>query len=539
MFTTAGERSGRETVKYFEQVHGFFVQAMGAIPGKALPVRIIGFNSRKEYEPYRLNNFATAFYHGTQTTDYIVLGQVGPEVFPVAVHEYVHLVARHAGLKFPPWLNEGLAEFYSTLKPLGDKIILGDLIPGRYQFLLREKWVPLAVILKADHNSPYYNEKNQAGNLYNEGWALVHMLVLTNEYRSGFSKFLREMSGGTPSEEALLKIYGKTVEQVDKELQAYLHGSQFKAVVVPQKLEKVNEDIPAEPAAPFDVKLVLADLQNRPGKEQEARAAMEQLTVEDPKRPEPFAALAYMEWREKRNDEATKDFGRAFELGDRNPTLLWDYGRLARGRNNAESIRALTALMALEPERLEVRLELAADYLVSRNADATLAVLMPVTKITKEEAPRFFTIKAHAQLDRGLLEDARKSAEALAKFAKTEEEKSQAEQILKYLDARAKGTAPALPGETAEGRPTLQRRPEQKSIAGSFVTLDCSGTSAKMVIETAEGKKILSIDDPHKILGETIELTCGVQKRHAVRVEFISTDQAGVDGVVRRIEFEP
>jgi hypothetical protein len=172
MYTSAGERNARETLKYFEQVHTFFAQAMGAIPGTVLPVRIIGFNSKKEYEPYSPNSIAIAYYHGTPKTDYIVLSQVTPEVFPVAVHEYVHLVTRHAGLRLPPWLNEGLAEFYSTLKPLGDKIVLGDLIVGRYRALLHEKWVPLAVIVKADQNSAFYNEKSQAGSLYNEGWAL-------------------------------------------------------------------------------------------------------------------------------------------------------------------------------------------------------------------------------------------------------------------------------------------------------------------------------------------------------------------------------
>src|SRR5271154_6774230 len=104
MYTTASERSARETLKYFEQVRSFFQQGMGSIPGKALPVRIVAFNSRKEYEPYRLNNFATAFYHSTPSTDDIVLSEAGFEVFPTAIHEYVHLVTRHMGMKLPPWL---------------------------------------------------------------------------------------------------------------------------------------------------------------------------------------------------------------------------------------------------------------------------------------------------------------------------------------------------------------------------------------------------------------------------------------------------
>ena len=50
------------------------------------------------------------------------------------------------------------------------------------QALSRENWVPLAVIVAADRNSSYYNEKDKAGSLYNEGWALAHMLQLSRPY---------------------------------------------------------------------------------------------------------------------------------------------------------------------------------------------------------------------------------------------------------------------------------------------------------------------------------------------------------------------
>ena len=46
MYTTAGERSARDTLRYFEQVHSFFAQTMPSTV-KALPVRIVAFNSAK------------------------------------------------------------------------------------------------------------------------------------------------------------------------------------------------------------------------------------------------------------------------------------------------------------------------------------------------------------------------------------------------------------------------------------------------------------------------------------------------------------
>jgi Flp pilus assembly protein TadD len=554
MYTTASERNGRETLRYFEQVRGFFVQAMGAIPGKDSPVQIIAFNSKKEYEPYRLNNFAVAYYHYGSTGEGIVLSQTGDEVFPVAIHEYVHLVARHAGLELPPWLSEGLAEIYSTMKPMGDKVLVGSLIPGRYQALLREKWVPLSVIVNVDHASPYYNEKNQAGSLYNEGWALTHMMLLTEAYRPNFSKFLSLVNTGTSTEQALMKVYGKTVPQVDKELQAYLSGTQFKGAIFPQKLEKVHDEFPAVPAAAFDIKFLLADLLNAPGKEKEVRERMEQLAAEDPKRPEPVAALGYLAWHARQTDEAVKDFAKAFELGDREPRMLWDYGRLARGRDHPGAMRALSALLELEPDRLDARMELAAMQLISRQPSAALETLKPVKKVNKEEAPRFFTIVSHAYLDNGQLADAKLNAQQLAKFALTDEDKFQAKQLLDYLDTATKGPAPVMARapstqDSPEEHPTLHRHSlrqivgeppasDHKFLAGSFAELDCSQTPPKIVIETAEGKKLFLIDDPNKIIGATIELQCGPQKKTTVKVDYVPANQAGVEGLVRGLQFQ-
>jgi hypothetical protein len=549
MYTTASERDARETLKYFEQVRSFFQQGMGNIPGKPLPVRIIGFNSKKEFEPYRFNNFASAYYHATATTDDIVLSETGFDVFPVAIHEYVHLVTKHMGMKLPPWLSEGIAELYSTLKPMGNRVLVGTLITGRHQALLRDKWVPLKVIVNADHTSPYYNEKSQAGSLYNEGWALTHMLVLTNEYRPGFAKFLDLVNAGTSTEEALNKTYGKSIEQVDKELQAYLQGTHFQGAYFAQKLEKASDEITVEPAAPFDVKLVLADLLNMPGKENETRAALEQLTKEDPARPEPYAALGYLAWRGRGSDAAMDDFAKAFERGGKSPGMLWDYGRMLRGRNPPEAIRVLSELLKQEPTRGDVRMELAADQLTAKLPAEALETLKPVKKVTPEEAPRLFAIMAHADIDMTLWSEAKISAERLAKSARTDDDKVQAERILKYLEAREKGAA-APPLVTDSGRPMLQRREapkvassepvlKGKSIAGLFVQLDCSGKSPKVVMETEEGQKTFMIDDPKKVLGPEMEFTCGAQKKNRVRVDYIPANQTGVDGLLRGIREEP
>ena len=255
VFSTAGERATRDTVRQFQQARNFFNQALPSLQGGDVPVRVVVFGSKKEYEPYKFNEFAAAYYHSSGQHDYIVMSSAGAENFPIAVHEYVHLLVRHSGIKLPIWLNEGLAELYSTIRPMGDKVLVGDIIPGHMQWLLTEKWTPLPIILAAGHDSPYYNEKNKAGSLYNESWALTHMLVLSDEYRGGFTKMLAAILSGTPSEQALTATYGKPIGQIQKELNAYpLQGGLF-----PAGLDKIGDKIEPEAAPEIDVLLTLVN----------------------------------------------------------------------------------------------------------------------------------------------------------------------------------------------------------------------------------------------------------------------------------------
>ncbi len=563
-YSSAGERDTRDALRYFERVRDFFLQVNQREPPRPVPVYVVLFGSEKEYAPYRLNQFATAYYFGGADRDYIVLGRTGEQAAQIAVHEYVHLVARHAGLKFPPWLNEGLAEVYSNLRTLGDKVLVGDLIPGRLQALYAEKWVPLSVILSAGPDSPYYNEKNKAGSLYNEGWALVHMLQLSPEYVSKFREFLEAVQGGIDSAAALEKVYGKSVAAVEKDLQAYIRGNQFYVRPYPVKLTNAKENLSSQPAEPFDVKLALADLTNRPGKEAEAQRTFEELAREDPRRPEPWVNLGYLAWRRGQIPDAADALAKAYQLGDRSAGMLWDFGRLAERDRPADALRALNDLFRLEPQRMDVRLEIAALNLNAGRPGGAYSVLADVTRITADEAPRFFTLLASAQMQMGDRAGARAAVAKLAANVKTPEDRARVEQMQHYLEqadvpspvATAAAAAPKddAPGTNMESAPRLvralpsgQRPPLLPSpeIDGSFVEFVCLEKSFKIVLDTAQGRKSFLISDPKQIVvvgraGGKVDLNCGPQERpEHVKLEYAPmTAGADADGVLKILYFE-
>jgi tetratricopeptide (TPR) repeat protein len=550
MYSSAGPHTALDTIREFEQVRGFFLQSFGGPATEPVPVRLVAFATPKEYEPYRPNEFAVAFYHESSNRDYIVMSHGGAEIFPVAVHEYVHLLVRHSGLKLPPWLNEGMAELYSTLKPYGGKILIGDLIPGRRQALLNEKWVPLETILTADHDSPYYNEKDKAGSLYNEGWALTHMLCLRDEYRPKFGQLLRAVSGGKDSAAALLEIYGKTVPQIDKDLHAYLNGMSFQGLLVSAKLDKVSGDIPVEPLSDFDTSLMLSDLLDSRGKESQRLAALQKLIEQDPKRPEPYVALGYAAWASGKHEDAVHQFAMAYERGDRDPKLLWDYGRLLETSSSDEAISVLSELLSHSADRADVRLELAEVQYRDQKAAAALATLAPLRKVTPEESARFFRIVVYSYLASGDAKSAEAAARHFLDAAKTDNDRAAAQRL---VDAATSRTARAVtaPSElAAEGRPTdLESHTPQSmraSTTGHFTELLCQGSQARMVIQTDAGKKVFLIEDPGTvaITGQAdwqVEMTCGPQKKQAtVEVSYDPprANQTGVDGIVKRLAFQ-
>ena len=130
-------------------------------------------------------------WHGQE---YVVLRNITPDDYPTAVHEYVHVLLKPVQAKTPLWLQEGLAEMYSTLKPIGDKVQIGEIKRGHYYELHTSKWLDLATLTAVDHRSPYYNESKRMGIFYAESWALTHMLMLDRSYNPRFNDFTSALS---------------------------------------------------------------------------------------------------------------------------------------------------------------------------------------------------------------------------------------------------------------------------------------------------------------------------------------------------------
>ena len=101
LFTTAGEHSGRDLVRHFEMVRGFFRQAFGSEVAGPKPVSIIAFRNQKEFAPYAPNQAAAAFFHPGAAHDFIVMINDSSGQYQVANHEYTHLLVGQTSETLP------------------------------------------------------------------------------------------------------------------------------------------------------------------------------------------------------------------------------------------------------------------------------------------------------------------------------------------------------------------------------------------------------------------------------------------------------
>ncbi len=415
LYTTAGEKKGREAILYFEQVRDFFGKILvDKKSPAAAPVRLIAFRSEKEYKPFQPNESAVAFYLPGYDRDYIVMQSITAENYPVAVHEFIHMLVKHSGIEVPIWFNEGLAELYSTMKPVGKKVQVGDLIPGRLVVLRDSKWLPVDVLTAVDHDSPYYNERDRAGVFYAESWALIHMLNLSPQYRPQFGKFLTLLGGGLPATNAFWQAYAKTTVQVQQDLQQYLRGTSFNAAVFDVKLQKSDEQPDIEDAPPLESAMVLADLLALSGKKDEAKQRYDSAARQFPKNWEPEAGLAELALHDKDIDGAGRHFARAAELGSTNARLYYNYAMTLRrgGQKDAALIPVLKQALALDPDYQDAHHYLAFCMLQSQDFEGAVEHFTKVRQVKRVEAFQYYHGLAYANYRLDKRDAARKADEA-------------------------------------------------------------------------------------------------------------------------------
>lgn len=574
LYTTESQGRASEAVLHFEKVRTFFIRNNKAIQLPAYPVRIVAFRSEKDYRPYSPSQNAIAFYQPGLHHETIVMQGLGSMFYEVAVHEYVHLVMREYGDRLPLWLQEGMAEYYSTLKASGkDSVKVGEFPERSIGVLSSQTWMDPAALFRADQAWLARASREQGGVFYAQSWAVTHMLALSDAYRPRYAQFLTEILGGGATAEVLRKVYGKSLEQLDADLKYYFTGSLFKAYVFPFGLETQTAPPEIRPATPLEWRVALADLDAmRPEKREQARQSYARLAAENPGSWEPRMGLAYLEVAAHDTAAASLQFASAEKLGCRDPRAFLHWGMYAPPEGGSRE-RARVFLKAAEFKPGDSLITYHAGLGLAEAGDCEMALeqLTKLKSVTAKQAPDYLQAVAVCAHNTGQDSRAQAAAKQLLSLARTPQEEQSATALVQMVNASRLGPAPPgtiwtatrsneapsteAPAAGAESQlaaaPSLPQQstvpaPSAKRVEGLLVQVDCLGTGARLWLQTGDSKAAFMIQEGSALTllrgGHSIQedLQCGPQRRaQKAVIRYREKPDAGSSsqGIVQVLEF--
>jgi tetratricopeptide (TPR) repeat protein len=535
LYTCAPEKEGRELLRSFEQIRGFFQKASPVPLLEDFPVRVVAFESKDQFSFYSPGGKVVAYYVPGTRTDYIVMQDPSRESYPFGIHEYVHLLVKHSGIRLPVWLNEGWADVYSTLRPVRDGVAVGDLIPARVKTLETSAWLSLDALASVTSESVLISENTRIGIFYAESWALTHMLFLSPEYANNFPKFLSAVNRGRSMEDSFQAAWGRTTAQVFADLQTYMKRSRMTGRVFEAPLGKSESAVEAKKVDAFDARLMLADLSVALNRRTEAKAEFEALALLRPDNAQVSEALGFAALSIKEYDKARTEFEKVYAAGGNDPRMCLELALLeARARQGRDKVLPpLKRALEAKPDYIEAQIELGLYHVALREYNDAIGALTSIKKITPDRALPVFGSLAYAYFETGDLEKARADALYAKQFAREPHQVAGQDQLIAMIDARAKSAYPPKPGEPIA------------RVDGILKAIDCGTGSPRLEIAAGDRTVVLDLPDMKAVelsrVGQEKDLTlsCGPQRAVRLAIDYApaSVVKEGSSGVVRRIEY--
>jgi hypothetical protein len=255
------------------QVLGRFAQTGSTA---ALPLRVIAFRSQTDYERFRPNEAAAAYYLHTDSRDYIALGEDALQSYEPAIHEYVHYILHQRFKRIPLWLDEGLAEVYSNLDRKNGAVRVGAPSQDQIDWLRMDGFAfDLPTLFRITERSfDDLKHLTPRSRFYAESWLLVHMLRFSPQYSSRFDQFLTRLGNGEDAEAVLQTLYGKTLDDTITDLKRYLDAERMPTDLVRLKLAQSDANVKASTPSGGEIQAVLTDLLSARNRVHEPEAVM-------------------------------------------------------------------------------------------------------------------------------------------------------------------------------------------------------------------------------------------------------------------------
>ena len=277
-FSDASDRTARKVALDLERLRSALAQLNPDLElVSPVPTWIYVFKSTSSFAPYRLFHDgrpqpAEGFFVTHPYGNYVAVNaDPRRDATRLIYHEYLHHVLANNYPDLPLWLNEGLAEYYSTFEVVGGEAKIGAPILLHALWLHDNALIPLSQLVEMDTSSRDYNEGSRRGVFYAESWALVHYLLNGRPERLAQTvRYLRDLANGARGAEAFQQAFGD-LAILERDLRAYVRAGLFNSRRAPVAAE-TNVSLETRPLAWPDVLYRLGSLALHNGDEKHAAA---------------------------------------------------------------------------------------------------------------------------------------------------------------------------------------------------------------------------------------------------------------------------
>jgi tetratricopeptide (TPR) repeat protein len=561
VYSQRGAQDASAILAWLEQLRSLVKDRLGLELPSDRPVSVFGFQSNSEYAPYRLRATSDAYYVATDSHDYIVLPMLGTKSLATAAHEYAHLVSHAAGGHLPPWLGEGLADVFSTVRFTRSGPQLGGEPFERLLVLRNRRWLSLQTLLSLPADSPLRNTHAVSDIFYAQSWALTEMLLMSPAYSPRFlqlamalSKSPAAPSPNADSAELLEHTYGKPLAGIARDLEVWVRHHRSKPMPLGPPREANRPPIETAELQDTAAQIKLAGMLFALGDFGAAEAVYLQAAAHAPDNPSVLGGLAAIALKNGRADEARDLFARALAGGLADADLCYRYADLLdrAGRPVGERRAALARAVTLQPGFDEARYALA---LLEKNRgdnEAALADLSAMRSVPPARAYHYWLAMADVLIGLGRNQEAVTAARKAAELASDSDDRAHAAQLAYMAQTHMavrfvrdgsgalKLVTTRTPNDGAEFNPFIEPTDDLRRVEGRLREIDCSDRVTRMVVDTDAGRLIVAIPDPSHVQMRNAppEFVCGPQPLAAVTIQYAASKASpDSDGIVRGVNF--
>jgi tetratricopeptide (TPR) repeat protein len=582
--SSAGESRSRRLLLKLEQFRSVFFDLFGFSEARSAPLTVVIFKDKPSFQPYATREGIGGFYSRGRSRDLIAINADVGDPFELIFHEYTHRLTAYTAQPWPVWLDEGMAEFYSTFSISGRNVTIGKPIGHHVLLLQQTDLLPLAELLAVGPQSPQLEERERRGIFYAQSWAFVHYLMVGNKGnpRPKLVQYCGLLDSGKDPLEAFKSVF--SLAELDKELDSYIRNRRYD--VYHYKLAEApgKEAVLTRSLGRAEALLQLGDLMMETGRLTEARKHFLQSVSLDPDLTASYQRLATIaqeqeDWESSKHylqkavlrdsadylthylyaenlmnaalhqdrdsgavdgqtfEKILRHLQRAAELMPSFPDSYHLIGRLclSSGRDPQEGIRRVKNALQLKPQSNEFRLTLAELQILAGDdagARATITGLAAARMNSDSEAhAKRLLRRIGVGVEGELVAEMGVDAETRADTDQGEVLRSPDSEPI--ANANAKADRPAC-------KPSFADVQDAARTSGRILSLECGEETAYLVDVDGIVKRFLHLDPEEPVIFSCVvqltNLKCGPFEQNALVYYRPMAEDSGYAGAAIAIE---